>query len=176
MSDAMMNADGGLNTPDAAQPNPNAGNGYIGGEITPNLTDSSNGYVPDESVANITVSKLSKLQRWMLVRAFENHTVKIEGPQLLYGEVLAYYYGFCGPKDTWHRNQFMGHVFSPELIGRSRYNAACAAVSRTAWRLHTRGLVRTMRAKYGHWASIRLTDAGMAVAARLRAARPEARQ
>ncbi len=149
------------------------GNGYVVDQIPTDLAvsgDHENGYVAPGSSGNLTV-RLSKLQRWMLVRAHQNRLAG-EKTDLFYGEVLAHYYQFCLPEDVRTRNVFMGKFFDPELIGRSRYNAACAAVSRAAVRLDRRGLARCMRAVYGHWASIRLTDAGMSVAASLSAAPP----
>lgn len=130
-----------------------------------NISD-ANGYIAAETNGDITVLGLSRLQRWMLVYARENRLAS-EETDLLYGEVLAHFYGFCRPEDVPSRCKFRRKFFKPEIIGRDRYNAANAAVSRAARRLDRRGLAHVMRAVYGHWAAIRLTDAGLTIAARI---------
>jgi hypothetical protein len=127
--------------------------------------DLGNGYVKDEPTENLTVAGLSKLQRWILDHAYQNRLAehrdeKSKGADLYYGEVLAGFYGFAyehprNPEmDT--RDVFYGHVFQPDVIGRSRYNAAQAAVSRAMTRLEQRGLVVVLRSVYSHWAGISL--------------------
>lgn len=134
-------------------------------ELAINISD-VNGYIAAENDGDITVLGLSRLQRWMLVHARENRLGR-EKVDLLYGEVLAHFYGFCRPEDVPSRGKFRRKFFKSEIIGRDRYNAACAAVSRAARRLDRRGLAHVMRAVYGHWAAIRLTDAGLTIAARI---------
>jgi hypothetical protein len=65
---------------------------------------------------------------------------------LYYGEVLAGFYGFGyeHPKNPEMDTRFFlgaGQRFEPDVVGRARYNAACAAVSRAVTRLEHRGLV-----------------------------------
>jgi hypothetical protein len=55
-----------------------------------------------------------------------------------------------------------GHVFPKARL--PGYKAACAATSRAAMRLETRGLVNRVNAAVSWWAGIDLTDAGVAVA------------
>src|SRR5579863_1637444 len=130
--------------------------GYIDGGITTDLTvntplstNASNGYIRDRSVLDITVSGLSRLQRWMLERAAMNRAAEqrndpSRGADLYYAEVLAGFYGFQSHYSI--RGNPGSHHFRPHEIGRGKYNAACAAISRAAKRLAERGLVCMMYA------------------------------
>jgi hypothetical protein len=57
-----------------------------------------------------------------------------------------------------------GKMFDVEEIGRERYDAAQAAVSRAIVRLEQRGLVERIFGAYSHWAGVNLTDAGVELA------------
>jgi hypothetical protein len=128
----------------------------------------------DEFAAELTVSKLSRLQRWMLAQAYHNRTAEGQagrkgGADLYHGEVLAGFYGFRyqhprNPEMDNRRFLAGGPHFRPKVIGRARYNAANAAVSRAARRLWARGLADWMQATISHWAGINLTEAGLRVA------------
>lgn len=113
----------------------------------------------------MTVSKLSRLQRFILERACKNRITESRGPDskgadLYYSEVLAGFFGF----PTHHadlRKSIGGHKFDIGKIGPRKYNAAQAAISRTMLRLMTRGLVVGMRGACSRWSGCNLTIAGM---------------
>lgn len=133
------------------------------------IGDSENGYVDGKLVHNLTVWRLSKLQRWILDHARKNRLAEhrdatSKGADLYYGEVLAGFYGFAcdHPKNREIETRFFlgaGQRFEPEVIGRRKYNAACAAVSRAVARLERRGLVGVLHGASSHWAGISLVMA-----------------
>jgi hypothetical protein len=151
-------------------------NGYIEGSSSLNLTG---GYI--ECINGVNLTGLSTLQRWMLTEAAKNQDRERLGPNLLkrgtktavgadlyYSEVLAGFYKFpytqvavqdCTGK-VYATDSLRCHQgtqrFKPEEIGRARYNAACAAISRAASRLERRGLVSVIRGRNSHWAGIDL--------------------
>jgi len=137
----------------------------------------ADGYMDGIFFHNLTDSKLSQLQRWMLARAYQNRTEERradtgQGADLFYKEVLAGFYGFeykrsRNPQDYSLRSGRLGRKrFEPELIGRPRYNAACAAVARAVARLAKRGLVTHVWGAVSHWAGIELTESGVLLAER----------
>jgi hypothetical protein len=66
-------------------------------------------------------------------------------------------------RDRNGKRDIHGKKFEMADIGRERYNAAQAAVSRAMARLEQRGLVTRVCGGYSHWAGINLTPAGVAV-------------
>jgi hypothetical protein len=125
---------------------------------------------------NLTDSKLSKLQRWMVARAYRNRIAEKrggtgQGADLFYKEVLASFYDFeyehFNPEYDDLRRSFGHKRFDPEVIGRSRYNAASAAISRAVARLAKRGLVTQVCGAVSHWAGIELTELGVVLAERV---------
>lgn len=66
-----------------------------------------------------------------------------------------------------------GPIFDPNAIGRARYNAAKASLSRALRRLEQRALVVVLQASISHWTGIAITDAGRE--ALVRAARKKGR-
>jgi hypothetical protein len=142
-----------------------------------------NGYIGGNFATNLTVSGLSKLQRWLLDHAQQNRLAerrdaKSKGADLYFGEVLHGYYGFPyefrGDVERNPRRDLQGgsQMFNPTVIGRSRYNAANAALSRACTRLEQRGLVVVLHGACSHWAGIRLSaDDQTAAAARWKKAK-----
>jgi hypothetical protein len=57
-----------------------------------------------------------------------------------------------------------GKLFDVEEIGRERYNAACAAISRAMVRLEARGLVKRIYGRISHWSGCDLTPEGVKAA------------
>lgn len=121
------------------------------------------------------LAKLSRLQRWILYAAYENRAAVMCEPgaspeaDLYYAEVLAGYFGF--PWTHWAgrslREARGSHCFDREAIGRSRYDAAQASLSRAVRRLESRGLVERHVAAYSRWAGIRLADGVVEAASKL---------
>ena len=114
------------------------------------------------------LGKLSRLQRWILYAAFDNRSVDPAAPKVdLYNhEILAGYFGF--PMRWYDREPLHSHPgahrFDREQIGRERYDAAQASVSRAVKRLEARGLVERYAGAASRWAGLRLTDAGFEAA------------
>jgi hypothetical protein len=114
------------------------------------------------------LAKLSRLQRWILYAAFENRLGDPGAPEVdLYThEILAGYFAF--PMRWYDREPLHSkpgsHRFDREQIGRERYDAAQASISRTVRRLEARGLVERYVADVSRWAGLRLTDAGVEAA------------
>ena len=120
-------------------------------------------------------SKLSKLQKQILVLALENKLrenrdfEERNGADIYYSEILATVYGFppevplrqAGERTQWGK-------FDREVIGRARYNAAHAAISRTMSHLQARGLIRWVCARYTRWSGCNLTPAGFEIAKRVK--------
>lgn len=123
------------------------------------------GYDCAEFSTVITVSKLSRLQRFILERAYKNRITESRGPDskgadLYYSEVLAGFFGF----PTHHadlRESIGGHKFDISKIGPRKYNAAQASISRTMLRLMRRGLVNWMNGVCSRWSGCNLTIAGV---------------
>jgi hypothetical protein len=115
----------------------------------------------------IKCEKLSKLQKQILVLALankqrENRGFEARGADLYYSEILREVYGFAttGPL----REHPGGHDFDLTVIGRERYNAAQAAISRTMIRLHSRGLIHAMCGAISRWSGCNLTPLGVEAA------------
>ncbi len=116
--------------------------------------------------------KLSKLQKQILALALGNKLREERafdmgsGADVFYSEILATVYGF--PLERPLREvagdfagmRTGGHRFDPKRIGKARYNAAQAAVSRAVLRLESRGLVLWARSVCSHWSGCDLTPAG----------------
>lgn len=127
-------------------------------------------------------SRLSILQKWMLARAMDNRRTEgrdanSNGADLYNREVLGGFYEFpysMYPNFQGSPQQFLRgkggvaslglgyQIFDPDRIGRGRYNAAQAAVSRAAKRLQARGFVECVAGSISHWAGIVLTESGIA--------------
>jgi hypothetical protein len=115
------------------------------------MASTPNGYINPRSDFSLTVSRLSKLQRWMIARAQENRMGSEPlNADLLTCEVLAGFYLFdlqpSSKSNHWNTRPrqwltWYGAKFKRDAIGHARYNAACAAVSRAARRLIERGLM-----------------------------------
>ncbi len=133
-----------------------------------------NGYIVATNTLNLTVSRLSKLQRWILEHAHQNRLAEhrdggSRGADLYYAEVLAGFYGFAPVLPV---NPDMGttvrtccHLcgpgskrFDPDIIGRARYSAACASLSRAVTRLEYRKLVTVLHGACSHWAGVSLIE------------------
>ena len=125
---------------------------------------------------------LSDLQRHILVSALANVQAgkgskhypdgTIGGADLLNAEVLAVVYGFpLKRKHSWHLKnglrEYGDQKFSKSELGAKRYAAAHAALSRAITRLEQRGLVGVFSGVHSGWTGVRLTEAGVALAAEL---------
>lgn len=111
------------------------------------------------------LAKLSRLQRWILYAAFENRSDAQE-VDLYRHEILAGYFDFpmrWYDSEPLHSNPG-SHRFDREQIGRERYDAAQASISRAVRRLEARGLVERYVGAVSRWAGLRLTDAGFEAA------------
>lgn len=136
-------------------------------------------------------SRLSILQKWMLERALENRRAEgrdanSNGADLYYREVLGGFYefpfsvyrSFQGSPQEFLRGKGEpallpgDQVFDPGRIGRGRYDAAQAAVSRAALRLQSRGLVECKKGAISHWAGINLTESRIAAVTALTESQP----
>ena len=95
-------------------------------------------------------------------RQRENRNSDSCSADLLMAEVKHRYFNLPLKCDYQSGARAYGHVFPKALL--PGYNAACAATSRAAMRLETRGLVNRVNAAVTWWAGIDLTDAGVAVA------------
>jgi hypothetical protein len=114
------------------------------------------------------LAKLSRLQRWILSAAYENRSSDPDAAQvdLYYHEIFAGYFGF---PMRWYGSESLhskpgSHRFDREQVGRERYGAAHASVSRAVRRLEARGLVERYAGTVIRWAGLRLTDAGFEAA------------
>lgn len=122
---------------------------------------------------------LSELQRWILVEASRRD-------RLYYADILHHYWQFPvrsamryrigvdididvdkRRNSTWIAGGTLdspgSQRFDPDAIGRRRYNAAMASVSRACLRLEKRGLVTCLTAKSSHWAAVEITAEGREV-------------
>lgn len=116
---------------------------------------------------------LSTLQNTLITLAYERR-LKAEEPGV-YPDLTAHaaivkVYGFPEAQGWYidRSGKLRGHdfaYFDPELIGRERYQAAAAAVSRAITRLVERGLAR--RCHRTRPRGFLLTDAGMQLGAQL---------
>jgi hypothetical protein len=128
--------------------------------------DTQDGYVEGNNTHDLTASRLSPLQRWILDHAHQNRLAEhrddlSRGADLYYKEVLAGFYGFpyehyANPASDPLRASLANKRFKPYVIGRQKYNSACAAVSRAVTRLERRGLVVVLHGAYSHWAGVSL--------------------
>jgi hypothetical protein len=86
-----------------------------------------------------------------------------------YYEILIRHFGFENRlKDRdWRGRVFTGQHFDKDKIGKERYNAAQAALSRAVTRLHQRGLITFISGALAKWTGVNLTPAGIEVARRL---------
>jgi hypothetical protein len=117
------------------------------------------------------LAKLSRLQRWILYAAYDNRSgpAPASQPDLYYHEILAGYFRF---PVRWYGGEPLhshpgSHHFDREEIGRARYDAAQASVSRAVRRLETRGLAERYAGAVSRWTGVRLTDAGFEAAPKL---------
>lgn len=118
----------------------------------------------------------------MVIHAYQNRTAEkragsTQGADLFYKEVLAGFYGFGyshfrDPVEDSLRRRVGRKRFDPDSIGRPRYNAACAAISRAVLRLARRGLVTPVFGEVSHWAGMDLTSSGEVLAERSASSRP----
>ena len=90
-------------------------------------------------------------------------------------EVLVVHFGFPVRMKSWRRGSAVddrdavrkyhtGRRFDPNVIGRKRYAAAQAAVSRAFTRLQGRGLLIRSRGAFARWSGGQLTEKGFEVA------------
>lgn len=122
----------------------------------------ANGYDDGEITTVITVSKLSRLQRFILTAADRNRTSEAradasKGADLYYSEIMADWFGFEPTNDP--RGQASQH-FDLSTIGKKRYSAASASISRAVLRLQARGLVTCLRGSIARWSGVSLTPQG----------------
>ena len=142
----------------------------------------TNGYVEGNISVDLTVKKLSKLQRFILKAAFGSASnmefYKVYGSEMhLYNyEILQVYFGFVQErpwlpktklKDGKIHREAGGKDFDPDEIGRARYQSASASVSRACKRLEQRYLITRYYGVNCHWAGLKLTESGVAVSRRL---------
>jgi hypothetical protein len=124
--------------------------------------------------------KLSKLQKQILTLAFDNRLREgrddtSNAADLFYSQILAEVYRFpttqslrYGGYDEHAGQRICGtHIFELTVIGKARYNAAQAAISRAMMRLESRELITCIRGSISHWAGCNLTPAGVELAKRL---------
>jgi hypothetical protein len=135
----------------------------------------------EEDRTSPQTSKLSKLQKQILALALANRVregrdEKSNGADLFYSQILAEVYGFpttyplrLGAEHPYHPGMRIcgQHVFDVGEIGKGRYNAAQAAISRAMARLQSRGLVIGQCGVTAHWSGCNLTVDGMELAKRL---------
>ena len=112
---------------------------------------------------------LSKLQTTILVTALANREARSDGRHVdvYYDEVLIAFYGWPA-RLVWGRRA-NGQHFNVAEIGKRKYDAGNAALSRAMIRLEHRGLITRHRGAYAGWSGAKLTEAGKAVAHRLTA-------
>ena len=128
----------------------------------------ANGYNEGKLSSNITVSKLSALQRSILRLALrnriaENRTDDSSGADCYYSEIMFEHFGFP-PERADHLREHPGSPqFDPHAIGERRYASASAAISRAAKRLEARGLVTCVTGWPG-WSGVSLTPTGIQAA------------
>ena|SRR5215472_10854070 len=116
--------------------------------------------------------KLSRLQKQILTLALankvrENRTFAICGADLYYSEILVKVYAFPIelPRNVADvRSLGPGKNFNPDLIGRAKYRASQAAISRAMRRLDHRGLATHVSGVSYHWSGCILTPEGVRVA------------
>jgi hypothetical protein len=119
--------------------------------------------------------KLSRLQKQILLLALANKQRENRGfeertlADVLYSEILMEVYRFrpIEPLRDKTGKRDVSRKFDPVLIGRARYNAALAAVSRAIRRLEQRGLAWSVRGNYTPWAGCSLTPEGLPLAKQL---------
>ncbi len=118
---------------------------------------------------------LSDLQKKLLTMAYERrHQSDKCDIDLFTHEALSELYDFEDWKAEWYMQTWQhqegrglargGHHFDVQSIGKNRYSAAHAAVSRAFKRLEQRGLVTRYYGAYSQWTGIKLTDGGLHVA------------
>jgi hypothetical protein len=117
----------------------------------------------------LTISKLSQLQRYILIEAAKKAEARRDGPyDVLNAEILVGFFKIpTDPKGSeW---SVCGHIsgirFNPAPSDRARYASARAAVSRATGRLQARGLVECIVGLRSKWAGIKLTEHGHRVLA-----------
>jgi hypothetical protein len=123
-------------------------------------------------------TKLSPLQKQILLLALENKERegrgfdwKAGGADVYYSEILSAVYHFPLRKDYGGRGPRQlpcCRAFAPSEIGKKRYCAAHATISRSVLRLHVQGVAQSVRSKRSTWAGCNLTPAGVALARALR--------
>jgi len=93
---------------------------------------------------------LSDLQEWILRRAARQE-------RLYHHEILSGYFGWWPARENHGPG---GYRFSPDFIGRQRYCAVHAALSRSCLRLADRGLVTCRRQVTHRWSAVEIAEAG----------------
>lgn len=154
-----------------------ATNGYTCDQVTIPITDASktdNGYRLPQLAQHIT--GLSKLQRWILVKALESRNRNAGKVDLYYAEIKHQFFGLPikNPRGwTWQgvtreaaAGRDFGHVFASTKT--KDYAAVSASVSRAVSRLKRRGLIDVFRGTHAWWAGLSLTPQGVEVGAALR--------
>ena len=152
----------------------------------------ANGYDVDQLAAVVTVSKLSKLQRCILGLALENRVREnrnedSRGADMYYAEVMVKHFGFKLARSRWTnrrpnvanlRENQGNQCFNREEVGRARYAAAAASISRAAQRLGHRGLVVCLQGAHSRWSGVSLTVEGVnaAASAKVRSAKAKAKR
>jgi hypothetical protein len=124
-----------------------------------------------------TTHKLSRLQRWILIKALENrsngHHVGSDKADLSYGEIKVGFYHLRVKVKWWQSDTYCqercfigGQFFESTEI--PNYKAVSASISRAVSRLEKRVLLNVQCGARSRWTAIKLTDAGMAVATTLK--------
>jgi hypothetical protein len=121
-------------------------------------------------------SRLSTLQKEIVMLAAENKQREgrgfdeRDGADVYYSEILVTIFGFPLRKqyERTPRELPCCRIFSPSEIGKKRYRAVQATLSRSILRLHAQGVAVSVRSKRSTWAGCNLTPAGVALARALR--------
>jgi hypothetical protein len=151
----------------------------------------------DITAVGIASSKLSKLQKWIVLtalnkRAFAGEVRVVESPlggkretpiRLFSAEIKAGFYKLKFKERYVYREGTLtvrgfnldelcerpgNHVFDTHD---PRYRRACAAVSRAITRLEKRNLITVSCGSFSHWTAVELTDIGKRLALELRETR-----
>lgn len=120
---------------------------------------------------------LSELQETILCLAYTNYlaeerATKEGGADLYTYEVMLKVYQFTRiPISPNYIEPRLGgsHRFDLNVIGKKRYQAAAAAISKAFRRLEERGFVGRYNGAIAHWVGIKLTEAGLQLAGDLMA-------
>jgi hypothetical protein len=136
-------------------------------------SDDTETVYPGDKVTPKSTVGLSRLQRQILEIAAEGRQARLarggdNGVDVYSSQLLHRIWGFDAGQENWRRgprafsweHHHVGSpLFNPDEIGRAKYNAAKASLSRALRRLQDRGLVTLLRGRYSQWAGIALTGA-----------------